>query len=77
MNGFEVPYWENDLERFAYIEFNTWGHKWDTEGPKGPEPYIEEYENGAQLPITLALEGFTNIEVIDYSYFESIFLATK
>jgi len=77
MNGFEVPYWENDLERFAYIEFNTWGHHWETEGPKGPEPYIEEYENGAQLPISLAEEGFKNIEVIDYSYFESIFLATK
>jgi len=77
MNGFEVPYWENDLERFGYIEFNTWGHQWDTDGPKGPEPYMEEFENGAQLPITLAEEGFINVEAIEYTYFDGIFLATK
>jgi len=77
MNGFEVPYWANDLERFGYIEFNTWGHQWDTDGPKGPEPYMEEYENGAQLPITLAEEGFINVEEIHYTYFDGLFIATK
>jgi len=77
MNGFEVPYFEDPVLRLAYVEFNTWGHKWDAVGPKGPEPYIDEYENGAVLPVTLAEFGFRNIEAIDYSYFEGIFVAEK
>jgi len=77
MNGFEVPYVENVVERFFYIEFNTWGHHWDDEGEKGPEPYIEEYELGAELTNALENVGFTDIQQIEYSYFESLFLATK
>merc|ERR1712098_735208 len=45
-NGFEVPYWENELERLAFVEVNTWGEDWQMEGPQGPEPYIGEYEIG-------------------------------
>jgi len=77
MNGFEVPFFENELERLGYVEFNTWGHIWDVPGPKGPEPYMEEYEFGIELPHGLENAGFLNVEMIDYSYFESIFLAQK
>ena len=34
MNGFEVPYPDTELGRIVMTEFNTWGHKWDEEGPK-------------------------------------------
>ena len=77
MNGFEVPYVADPVERFFYIESNTWGHHWDDEGEKGPEPYIEEYELGAELTNTLEQVGFVDVQQIDYTYFESIFLATK
>lgn len=77
MNGFEVPYVENIVERFFYIEFNTWGHHWDDNGEKGPEPYTEEYELGAQLSLYLEEVGFKDVQQIEYTYFESLFLATK
>eukprot|EP00088_Acartia_fossae_P057248 TRINITY_DN6677_c0_g1_i1.p1 TRINITY_DN6677_c0_g1~~TRINITY_DN6677_c0_g1_i1.p1 ORF type:complete len:395 (+),score=125.11 TRINITY_DN6677_c0_g1_i1:3-1187(+) len=77
MNGFEVPYVADPVERFFYIESNTWGHHWDDEGEKGPEPYIEEYELGAELTNTLEQVGFVDVQQIEYTYFESIFLATK
>lgn len=77
MNGFEVPYVEDLALRLAYVEFNTWGHAWDDEGEKGPEPYMMEYEFGAELSVSLENAGFQNIEQIEYSYFESIFLANK
>ena len=77
MNGFEVPYWENELERLAFVEVNTWGEDWQVPGAQGPEPYIGEYELGAPLPQTLVEEGFQNVEVIEHTYFESIYLATK
>jgi SAM-dependent methyltransferase len=65
MNGFEVPYVENAVERFFYIESNTWGHHWDDEGEKGPEPYIEEYELGAELSLYLESIGFVDVQQID------------
>jgi len=77
MNGFEVPYPDTELGRIVMTEFNTWGHKWDEEGPKGPEPYMEEYELGFRISDALANVGFKDISQQDYSYFESIFLATK
>jgi len=77
MNGFEVPFVEDLAMRLAYVEFNTWGHQWDAPGGKGPEPYMWEYEFGAQLTRSLASAGFSNITEIEYSYFESIYLATK
>jgi len=77
MNGFEVPFVENVAERWTYTEFNTWGHHWQDEGPKGPEPYIEEYEFGTMLTQALANVGFNNVEYLDYSYFEGIFIAEK
>jgi len=77
MNGFEVPFIENAIERFAYVEFNTWGYEWDVPGPKGPEPYIGEYEFDAELTKSLAAAGFKDINQIEYSYFESVFQATK
>jgi len=77
MNGFEVPYVEDPVQRFFYIESNTWGHHWDDEGEKGPEPYIEEYELGAELSNYLTEVGFVDVQQIEYTYFESVFLATK
>ena len=77
MNGFEVPFIENPVEALAYVEFNTWGHQWDAPGEKGPEPYMWEYEFGAALENSLDTAGFKNITQIEYSYFESIFLAQK
>ncbi len=77
MNGFEVPYEEDPLMRAITTEFNTWGYVWDQEGPKGPEPYMHEYEYSTELTPSLEAMGFASFEVIDYSYFESVFLATK
>jgi len=77
MNGFEVPYEEDPVMREVATEFNTWGHEWDTEGPKGPEPYMSEYEWKVALPNALADAGFTDIEAISYTFFESIYLAIK
>ena len=34
MNGFEDPYPDTELGRIIMTEFNTWGYKWDVEGPK-------------------------------------------
>merc|ERR1712004_571319 len=53
------------------------GHSWQEQGAQGPEPYMEEYEFGVQLTNALATAGFNDVEFIDYSYFEGIFLATK
>jgi len=77
MNGFEVPFVENVAARWAYTEWNTWGHKWQDSGVHGPEPYIEEYEFGTMLTHSLENVGFHNVQFIDYSYFEGIFLAQK
>ena len=77
MNGFEIPYIENIAERWAYTEFNTWGHDWQVSGVQGPEPYMEEYQFGTLLIETLAAVGFNDIEYTPYSYFEGIYLAEK
>ena len=49
----------------------------DSDGPQGPEPYIAEYEFGTLLTESLVAAGFKNVEQIDYSYFDSLFLGTK
>jgi len=77
MNGFEVPFVEPIAERWIYTVGNTWGHNWQDAGAHGPEPYMEEYQFGTMLTDTLASVGFTSVESIDYSYFESIFQAEK
>ena len=78
MNGFEVPEEGTEIEKQIAVLFNTWGHDWqDSDGPQGPEPYIGEYEYGTMLTETLASVGFSSVEQIDYSYFDSLFLATK
>jgi len=77
MNGFEVPFVEPTAERWIYVEFNTWGHKWQDDGAQGPEPYMEEYEFGTMLTDTLASVGFSSVEYTGYSYFEGIFQAEK
>ena len=79
VNGFEVPYERNPLERFFYILWNNWNADWH-DGPEanqGPEPYIGEYENGVRLPDYMKQIGFKEVQEVKYSYFESIFKATK
>ena len=49
----------------------------DSDGPQGPEPYIEEYEFGTMLTDSLKAAGFRNVEQIEYSYFDSLFIGTK
>ena len=41
------------------------------------QPYIGEYENDLKLPHYMEEIGFVNVNEISYSYFESIFTATK
>lgn len=78
MNGFEVPYFENDLEKAVSVAFNTWGHNdWEAEGPKGPEPYMYEYEYNTELVPSLETVGFKILDIIEYSYFENVFIAEK
>ena len=38
---------------------------------------MSEYENGVQLPRMLEDIGFKNVNEREYSYFESVFTATK
>jgi len=78
MNGFEVPYFDSALEREIAVVFNTWGHDWQaSDGPQGPEPYTGEYMDGTRLPESLAATGFSYVEQIDYTFFDSLFIATK
>merc|ERR1719219_499949 len=78
MTGFEVPFPDSLIERNLMVNSNTWGYSWqDSDGPQGPEPYIEEYEFGTLLTESLVGAGFTDVEQIEYSYFDSLFVATK
>merc|ERR1711953_866039 len=77
MNGFEIPFVENEINREVYTIFNTWGHSWEDGGAQGPEPYMHEYQFGTMLTDSLAQLGFSDIDFVPYSYFEGIFTATK
>lgn len=77
LNGFEVPYFEDPAMATFYSLVNTWGFNWDADGDHGPEPYTHEYEFNARLPEYLNEIGLSEVEVIFYTYFESIFLAKK
>lgn len=46
-------------------------------GNQGPEPYLGEYEYNVQLPLYMEEIGFKEVDEYMYSYFESIFTATK
>ena len=55
----------------------TYSYFQDSEGPQGPEPYLSEYEFGTLLSESLDMAGFSGVEQMEYSYFDSLFLATK
>lgn len=38
---------------------------------------MSEYEFVARLPETLESVGFTELEVVDYSYFDNMYVAKK
>merc|ERR1712142_980499 len=72
----EMP--DSVIEREIMVNSNTWGYSWqDSDGPQGPEPYIEEYEFGTLLTESLVAAGFSDVEQIEYSYFDSLYVATK
>merc|ERR1711915_1000823 len=78
MTGFEVPFPDSVIEREIMVNSNTWGYSWqDSDGPQGPEPYLEEYEFGTLLTESLVAAGFSDVEQIEYSYFDSLYKATK
>ncbi|CAH1273844.1 Hypp5209 [Branchiostoma lanceolatum] len=77
LNVVEPPYFDNPAERLPYVEFNTWGHHWNTTGDHGPEPYIEEFENTFQLPNHMSNMGLKNITHIPISIFDAIYIAQK
>ena len=78
MTGFEVPFPDSLIERELMVSSNTWGYSWqDSDGPQGPEPYTGEYEFGTLLTESLVAAGFTDVDQIPYSYFDSLFVATK
>ena len=95
MNGFEVPFFDSQIEREIGVLFNTWGYNWqvrgttsikltsypcssqDSDGPQGPEPYMQEYEFGTLITESLAQVGFSNVEQIEFTYFDSVYIATK
>merc|ERR1719219_1779535 len=54
MTGFEVPFPDSVIEREIMVNSNTWGYSWeDSDGPQGPEPYIQEYEFGTLITESL------------------------
>jgi ubiquinone/menaquinone biosynthesis C-methylase UbiE len=77
LNGFDVPYKTNSLVRDYFVSTNTWDEDWNVQGNQGPEPYIGEYEYDVMLPKYMSEIGFENVNEVQYSYFESIFTATK
>ncbi len=74
-----MTYWKNDLWREVNIERNTWGVAWnDTSGAiHGPEPYMEEYQDGTKLPYLLEEMGFIDPIDIRYCNFDSIYVVHK
>ncbi|CAL4139168.1 unnamed protein product [Meganyctiphanes norvegica] len=77
MNGFEVPFPPEEVERSLLTEWNTWGYNWEDVGPKGPEPYMKEYEFGCNITYSLHDAGFQNISTIGYSFFDWVYLGEK
>ena len=67
-SGYEIPSIFHEMYQLSLQ---------DSDGPQGPEPYIAEYEFGTLLTESLVAAGFKNVEQIDYSYFDSLFLGTK
>ncbi|XP_066275875.1 demethylmenaquinone methyltransferase-like [Branchiostoma lanceolatum] len=77
LNVIEPPYYNNPVERLTFVEFNTWGHHWNTTGDHGPEPYMEEFQNTFQLPNHMSNMGLKNITHIPNSMFDAIYIAQK
>lgn len=78
VNGFDVPFKANLEHRRMFTDWSTFGNNdWENDGPKGPEPYMFEYEFGTNLTQSLIDMGFKDVNVVNYAYFDSIFVGTK
>ncbi|XP_038068348.1 uncharacterized protein LOC119737806 [Patiria miniata] len=77
VSGFDVLYWQNSEWREINIQSNTWGEEWNSTAQHGPEPYMDEYQNGLQLPNFLQEIGFQIQNNIRYSNFDGIYVARK
>ncbi|CAL4089708.1 unnamed protein product [Meganyctiphanes norvegica] len=78
MNGFEVPLKENPEHRRLFSDWSTFNcDDWNSDGPKGPEPYMYEFEFGTNLTQSLVDIGLKDVNVIDFAYFDSIYVGTK
>ena len=59
------------------VESNTYGVDWNSTAQHGPEPYMDEYQNGLQLPSYLQEIGFQIQHNIRYSNVDGIYVARK
>ncbi|CAH1801803.1 unnamed protein product [Owenia fusiformis] len=77
MSGFEVPFHDDPVEQVVNVASQTWGYRWNTTGPHGPEPYMREYEEKTELPKMIESVGFVKLKHVPYTYFEAFYLAEK
>ncbi|CAH1801725.1 unnamed protein product [Owenia fusiformis] len=77
ISGFEVPYVVDPVERPIFVETQTWGYKWNTTGPHGPEPFVGEFELGTKLPQMIKSVGFINMIDQSYTEFDHFYIAEK
>jgi ubiquinone/menaquinone biosynthesis C-methylase UbiE len=77
LTGFEVPFLENPLQRAMAVASQTWGYKWDSDGPKGPEPFCEEYQNKFVIPDRLAEVGFIDNTEVILTRFDAVYNSKK
>ncbi|XP_071495219.1 uncharacterized protein [Diadema antillarum] len=77
LSGFDVWYWTNPTWREYNVERNTWGYHWNETGLHGPEPYMEEYQEGLVLPDAITEAGFIDSTVTRYTNSDGVYLAYK
>ncbi|XP_071800209.1 uncharacterized protein [Asterias amurensis] len=77
VSGFDVLYWKDPEWRKMNVESNTYGVDWNSTAQHGPEPYMDEYQNGLQLPSYLQEIGFQIQHNIRYSNVDGIYVARK
>ena len=59
------------------IASQTWGYKWNSDGPKGPEPFTREYQEGTKLPKLIQSVGFIDNTIIENTTFDAAFISKR